>query len=352
MAVVEKIYLIENKHRHNGVKNEYLHVKNITGGSINFKVLYCDICKKYICSRIRYENEYKNKIDSKIFAIPNKDTFIKDTSIKIESLNNILLNDISSFKKEHAEHNICERSLKYKGENFELSYCKDCDSYGTETIYYHNIINNRKLDDDYTILEGDYEEYLKHFDNVIEFLIRINTFRCNVRKHNIEEIIAVVNVFNKKNNSMEEVEVNAFYCRNCNLYYIYENEYTLLLKKGIPICPIHEELKYFNKSNNFDSYNTESILRQFGYNVNAQENLSANERHKIIEIILNNGIMSKNEIISHLNFLTNSRKNQANMFNAISKWNDDIKFVHTIKTENRRVVKIGAIRKFKKIEKM
>ena len=65
--------------------------------------------------------------------------------------NNILLNDISSFKKEHAEHNICERSLKYKDENFELSYCKDCDSYGTETIYYHNIINNRKLDDDYTI---------------------------------------------------------------------------------------------------------------------------------------------------------------------------------------------------------
>lgn len=107
--------------------------------------------KKYICSIIRYENEYKNKIDSKIFDIPNKDTFIKDTSIKIESLNNILLSDISSFKKEHAEHNICERSLKYKDENFELSYCKDCDSYGTETIYYHNIINNRKLDDDYTI---------------------------------------------------------------------------------------------------------------------------------------------------------------------------------------------------------
>lgn len=348
MALVEKVYLINNKHRHNGVKNEYLHVKNITGGNISFKVLYCDICKKYICPIKKYENEYKGKIDNKIFVIPNDDTFVKDTSIKVESLNNILLNEISSFKKEHADHNTCERILTYKGENFELIFCKDCDSYGTKSNYYNNIINNRKLDYVYNSLESTFEEQSEHIDNVIEFLIRISSFRCNVRKHNIEEIVAVVNVFNKKTNNLEEVEVNAFYCRNCNLYYIYESEYTLLLKRGIPICPIHEELRYFNKSNDFDSYNTESILRQFGYNVNAQENLSLEERHKILEIILNNSIMSKNEIISHLNFLINSRKNQINMFNAISKWNDDIKFVHTFKIENRRVVKIGAIKKFKR----
>ena len=61
--------------------------------------------------------------------------------------------------------------------------------------------------------------------------------------------------------------------------------------------------------------------------------------------------MTKNEILSHLSFLYNSRKNLSNMARAVSKWNDDITFVNTLKNTNKRVVKIGAFRKFKRLDK-
>ena len=111
MALVEKVYLINEKHKHNSVKSKYLSVKRVTCDKISFRVL---------------------------------------------------------------DHNICERTLTYKDETFKLAYCIDCDSYGVNFQYYYNIKN----------------------DN-IECLIRINTFRCNIRKHNIEEVMAIVNVFKK-----------------------------------------------------------------------------------------------------------------------------------------------------------
>lgn len=343
MALVDNVYLIEDKHTHSSVKKEYLHVKKITGKNLTFKVLFCDICKKYMCPVDIYNSKYKGLINDKLFIEPNENTFINDTSFIADSLEGKCLNDITSFCKEHLQHCICERIILYKGIKLNLAYCKDCDAYGIEKEYINNILVNKDLNESYTKLNINPENNLS---DSIEFLIKINSFRCNTRKHDIEDIIAIVNVFDKKNNEVKKIEVSAFYCRDCKLYFIFENEYNKILNNGIPICPIHEELKYFNKTNSFDSYNTESMLRQFGYNVSAQEDLSTSERHKIIEFILNNGFMTKNEILSHLTFLSNSRKNQPNMLVAVSKWNDDIAFVNTFKNANNRVIKVGAFRKY------
>ena len=56
--------------------------------------------------------------------------------------------------------------------------------------------------------------------------------------------------------------------------------------------------------------------------------------------------MSKHEILSHLNFLSNSRKKIKEMSLAIEKWNEDILFVSKLKINSPRQVKIGAFRKY------
>ena len=133
--------------------------------------------------------------------------------------------------------------------------------------------------------------------------------------------------------------------KNCKLYFIYDSEYKELLKHGIPTCPVHEEIKYFSSTNTFDKYESESLLRQFGYNVNSQENLSTNERRKVIDTVINNGIMNKSDVLSLLNFLASSRKNQYNMQNAVSKWESDIKYTRELNIDDVRRVKVGAFRK-------
>ena len=64
MALVEKVYLINEKHKHNSVKSKYLSVKRVTCDKISVRVL---------------------------------------------------------------DHNICERTLTYKDETFKLAYCIDRD---------------------------------------------------------------------------------------------------------------------------------------------------------------------------------------------------------------------------------
>lgn len=338
MGYVERIYLIDKKHRHNSVKSDYLHVKRIEGKNYTFKVQYCDICKKYFCPISKYEKEYKGKIKDDIFLY--KKDYIEDTSFITKDLNNICLNIDEVFYIEHMNHNIVERTLAYKNENFKAPYCKDCDAYGTTLQFYNNIKNGRKLNDSYYTFEKTSNDNMN-----IEFLIRINTFRCNARNHNLEEVIAVVNVYDKKHDLIKAIEARGFYCTNCKLYYIYEEEYKKIIRYGIPICPIYEEKKYFSQLGDFGNYNTESLLRQFGYNVNAQENLSLLERQKIIQLVYENGFMTKSEIMSHLSFLINSRKYLSNMENAVSKWREDLAFTSRLKNTTCRKVTVTAFRK-------
>ena len=55
--------------------------------------------------------------------------------------------------------------------------------------------------------------------------------------------------------------------------------------------------------------------------------------------------MNKSDVLSLLNFLASSRKNQYNMQNAVSKWESDIKYTRELNIDDVRRVKVGAFRK-------
>lgn len=78
------------------------------------------------------------------------------------------------------------------------------------------------------------------------------------------------------------------------------------------------------------TWNLESILHQEGYTVAQKENLSDYERQHILKSVINRNLMSKWQIIEHIELQISLRRNNR-MYNiAVSKWERDLAFLRSI----------------------
>ena len=73
----------------------------------------------------------------------------------------------------------------------------------------------------------------------------------------------------------------------------------------------------------------ESLLRKCGYTVNAQANISKENRQKLLKAIINNKLYTPAKIVSHFRFLISMNNNviSRDMSSAIKKWEEDILFL-------------------------
>lgn len=175
------------------------------------------------------------------------------------------------------------------------------------------------------------------------FLTRANVFHCSERGHELIDIrcrvkiltpIAVVKI----------VEIPAAYCPKCKKYFILESEYQRLKKQGIIICKVVEqgyELKE-SKKNDYN-LNEESILHIMGYNVNARNNLSKNIRWKLLEIFVDEGVLTRMEICSHLDSLIGRSKNRVEHTDACEKWKADRDHIAQFDSDRLLVIEANAI---------
>lgn len=74
-------------------------------------------------------------------------------------------------------------------------------------------------------------------------------------------------------------------------------------------------------------WDEESYLRGQGYTVSQTEGLTDAQRQVILANVLDSKMMTKNQIIDHLEKMINLRKTRPQYFLAISKWEKDIAFV-------------------------
>ena len=183
----------------------------------------------------------------------------------------------------------------------------------------------------------------------VGFLVRTNTFKC-IRNHGIEDIIAVFRVLNSQGRIIQ-VEAPAAKCEKCKVYYIHEYIFQKIMTYGTPLCQVISEKQYLNGS--YLKMNPgmaqKSLLKICGYSVNAAEGLTDQDRQRILESIVENGIMTRHEIIQYLNYFITMRKNQSrDMSEAIRKWKKDINFV-----ENMRLTGVSSyeVRTVYRIEK-
>lgn len=162
---------------------------------------------------------------------------------------------------------------------------------------------------------------------------------CEKCFHNTEEVIAYV----KDKNTNRYVGLNAAYCYTCDKYYVLNTVLKELhLQGSIPKYIFSSEDT--GDQSRVNNYELESILAANGYTVAKNSGLSDFQRQQILENIIDMGIMTRNEIIYHLEGLIELRKLQRykDFSEAIDKWKSDIRYVINYHTPDQREV-VGEI---------
>ena len=175
------------------------------------------------------------------------------------------------------------------------------------------------------------------------FVVRCYSFKCN-KNHNIEQIRAIIEVMMPAGTIIGE-EVAAGYCRECNLYFIFEADYARLRERGILLCQMISQKTY--EQDGHESFigsnlKPESILHQSGYNVSSSEDLTDLQRQEILRRVIDSGLYSKTALIGFLDWLIsrNEKVSKKDMSGALYKWHMDREYVANYSLKAKRGVKV------------
>ena len=179
-----------------------------------------------------------------------------------------------------------------------------------------------------------------------EVVVKHNIFRCEECGHHIEDLCGVINVLNR-NAEEEQHKIWVGHCNECEEFFIMKNDFLAIKQKGVLLCNLISE-KTINEYDAFDNVgylNDESILKQYGYHVGKNSELTVEQRRKILELLLENNIISRAKIISLLNYFISMRENSKYDFSqAISDWKNDIRYISGYKLEDKPQIEIRNIR--------
>lgn len=188
-----------------------------------------------------------------------------------------------------------------------------------------------------------------------DFVVRLGVLKCRNKGHHVQDIQATFTTISRMGN-VTKITVPAGYCPNCKMYFIMDSIYQRIKHSGIPICRTMDE-KSYNSSAGLDmsvlsSYGNlaqESVLKQFGYSVSQEEDLSREQRRNILSAIMDYNVLTKSEIISYLEYFINSRKKQKNadgslkFREALERWREDLDWIGGYKIGTFREVAIKRI---------
>ena len=183
-----------------------------------------------------------------------------------------------------------------------------------------------------------------------DVVVRSYNFRC-LHNHKIRDFNGFVAIIDKHGKLIRE-KIKGGYCEECNTYFINENTYQQLRLKGIILCEIITEKKYFNP--NSSSYGDgklsqladESTLMKYGYNVSESCGLSAKQRQAILGYLIKEKIMTSAEIIGYLSYFIKSRStwNTDKYTKAISKREADLEFAENFNIDGLEQIGIKSFR--------
>ncbi len=177
------------------------------------------------------------------------------------------------------------------------------------------------------------------------FLTRTNIGKLCVKDgHKLTDIKARIKVLSSPG-KVNEVIIPAAHCERCDKYYILESHYQMVKRQGVIICKVVEE-KFWRRDNNGISYsnlNKESVLHIMGYNVSEVIGLTSIQRHRILEMIVDEHILSRMEICNHLDWLIERNSYRDNFKYAIEKWTDDREYIANYNTKDMKIVDVGVV---------
>ena len=166
-------------------------------------------------------------------------------------------------------------------------------------------------------------------------VIVLSTIRkCKHNNHILSDIVVDVPVlYNDGNIRYKSVLVS--YCSECKHYVMLKSDYLQI--DGIIMCKIIDETTNGGDTNDatyFLEAQKHSVVYNYGYNVNASNNLPAKVRQLILASLVEAKILSRSEIRDHLNSLIMRGKKVKSLHDATRKWQEDRNFINAYKTEN------------------
>lgn len=360
-----KINVLDKGYRHSSCNknttfdryvSEKVILEDADGNYNTISLNKCPTCNEYFVRKSEVKSLRKKVKNLQIKHLSNNNSLYQKNSNSIPDARRL---NVVYDNKCINEHDCYEQKF---GVNFKIDgntlvkktltgyYCNDCEMFIVDFDQYDEIAGDKIPNCD---LYVNYKQFKKELpskkninnDNIpkkADFFVRTNVIKCIRLQHTITNIVAEVNVIDSLGN-VSIIEIPAYYCKSCNLFFIYNSEFDKLRRYGVPLCPIYEYDKYINNKSKYSNLNQESLLHSFGYNVGSTENLSDVQRRKILKFVIENGIMNKHEIISLLNYFINNRRGNLSMSNAIKKWESDVTYLKQDSFRISQHVKVSSI---------
>lgn len=156
------------------------------------------------------------------------------------------------------------------------------------------------------------------------------------RTHHIKDYRGILK-YNEKT-----VELYCDYCYECQEFFMkYKNYEKLLNNYGF--FPLRIEFLFDDFPNNSFNRREKSLLYLYGYSVNGANGLTDRKRQEILAFLMDFEIMSKNEILNHLQMLIDTNGKQYKNRFAVLKWEEDKQFVLNYKLQEHPSILIESL---------
>ncbi len=176
-----------------------------------------------------------------------------------------------------------------------------------------------------------------YFESDNQIIVRTNSFYCNTH-HVLQDIAGEISVIDR-NGNIRKYLVPMALCEKCGLYYMLKETYKDLKSKGIIRCQIMTYEQFASEGfydGDFDKWRDKGPLKLWGYSVDASSNLSEEQRHAVLEDIIDCEAMTKDAVLSYLDFFVRLNSGRG-LF--VEKWKDDRRYIADYKLGSaRRVV--------------
>lgn len=161
-----------------------------------------------------------------------------------------------------------------------------------------------------------------------DLLIRKSGFYCEA-KHHTKDYAGEIDILTRYG-AVRTVLVPVAYCTECGIYFVLEETYRELKQRGIIMCKVlgYKEYKALeNKEEVLDTRNwrDKSPLAMWGYSVNKRDDYTDDQRHAILEDIVDSGAMTKDRVLSYLDWFISLRQGHEDI--ASNKWIEDRKHI-------------------------
>lgn len=201
-------------------------------------------------------------------------------------------------------------------------------------VCYKLFVNNvdiSRVDQDVSniIIHHDYYRLEElHFQDVI---VLSTVASCMAKDHNVIDYNVNIPTI-EKNGDIKYICRNVAYCNECNKYIMLKSDFNKI--DNIIACQVIDQTVTQNsEKDEIEISQKQSLLYQYGYNVKTKDNLSDKQRHLILALVVESGILSRVQISSHLDTLIERGGKIPKWAEATKKWKQDRYYISKYKTE-------------------